>query len=323
MVLVPIVLAALALLFFRWYRGCRTRPALLSAIDRDPNRLRILAAYRAGQRRSGLYRTRAETPHEFARRIARDDWAELTAIVEGAAYRTPPPPPVLAQRAWELVRRLPRRLAHPRKVAKGTLRDKIRQAAGAVKPRLTLGPRLPKIKRPAQDTPRAPDMPPSEETQTGRGCILYAAATAGIIGAVVSMGLVFLLGGPNALFQNLLGPVPAVALVMGAGGGLITWIGVRLARDRWVVWVFLGSVGMTLLTVVASFAAQVAAVAVALLVPSLRWWQTRAEIIPGMIEGVTFLLPLTIPIGFLLGFCFFGVAGWLWGRWLASRSPYR
>jgi hypothetical protein len=119
--------------------------------------------------------------------------------------------------------------------------------------------------------------------------------------------------------ENMFGPVPAVALVMAVGSGLITWASLCVGRDRWVVWVFFGSVGMTLLTIIASAAAQVAAVVVALMIPSLRWWQTGAEIIPDMIDGVTYLLPLTIPIGFLLGFSFFGVAGWLWGRWSASR----
>jgi len=314
--LVLVVLFALVFFFLQWRAARRLSPARRSAIDQDPNRRRILAAYRAGQRRLGLYRAQAETPHEFANKIARDDWGELTAIVEGAAYRASPPSSDPAQRAWELVRRLPRRFPGPWNVARKSSRDYARSASAA-RPRFTPRPR--QVKAPAQTAPRTSNIPHDQGSRALRGCVLYAAAAAGIIGAVISTGLVLLLGGRRALFENMLGPVPAVALVMAVGGGLIAWASARLGRDRWVVWVFLGSVGMTLLTVVASFAAQVAAVAVALLVPSLRWWQTRAEIIPSMIGGVTFLLPLTIPIGFLLGFGFFGAAGWLWGRWSARE----
>jgi hypothetical protein len=310
-ILVLIVLAALAILLFRWRKARRFRPAQPSNIDRDPNRLRILAAYRAGQRRLGLYRAQAETPREFAGKIAGDDWGELTTVVESAAYRTASPSPALAQRAWELVRRLPCRTPDPWGAAKRISRE-YAQSIGAAKPRFALAPR--QLKQPAPIAPR------NEEARAMRGCVLYMAIAAGIIGAVISTGLVYLLGGRRALLENMLGPVPAVAFVMAVGGGLITWASLCVGRDRWVVWVFLGSVGMTLLTIIASAAAQFAAVAVALLIPSLRWWQTRAEIIPGMIDSVTFLLPLTIPIGFLLGFSFFGVAGWLWGRRSASKS---
>ena len=86
--LVPVILVALAFLLSFLLR--RSQPSRFSTLDRDPNRLRILAAYRAGQRRLGLYRAPAETPHEFAQRIAHDDWGELTTVVEGAAYRTAP-----------------------------------------------------------------------------------------------------------------------------------------------------------------------------------------------------------------------------------------
>jgi hypothetical protein len=308
-ILILIVLAALVVMFFQWRRARRLRPAQSSGIDRDPNRLRILAAYRAGQSRLGLYRAQAQTPREFAATIARDEWAELTAAVESAAYRTQPPSPALAQRAWELVRRLPRRLPNPWGAAKSVVRG-YSQNMGAVRSRLTRAPR--KLERPA------PIVSPTEEARAMRGCVLYMTLAAGVIGAALSTGLVYLLGGRHALLENMLGPVPAVALVMALGGGLITWASIRVGRDRWVVWVFLGSLGTTLLTTAASGAAQAAAVAVALLVPSLRWWQTGAEIIPGMIDGVTYLLPITIPIGFLLGFSFFGVGGWLWGRRSAS-----
>lgn len=84
--LVPAVLVGLGLLaFFLWCAGRRPRRGALFAIDLDPNRLRILAAYRAGQRRLGLYRAHSETLREFARRIARDDWGEADGHRRGSS----------------------------------------------------------------------------------------------------------------------------------------------------------------------------------------------------------------------------------------------
>ena len=110
LLLVPL---ALILLFFLarylWRAAHRSRPARFPSIDLDPNRRRILAAYRAGQKRLKRYRARAETPREFARRLARDDWSELTTAVEQAAYRVTPPSAGLAQRVQELLSRIRRR----------------------------------------------------------------------------------------------------------------------------------------------------------------------------------------------------------------------
>jgi len=107
LLLVPL---ALILLFFfaryLWRAAHRSRRARFPNIDLDPNRQRILAAYRAGQKRLKRYRARAETPREFARRLARDDWSELTAAVEQAAYRVTPPSAGLARRVQEILSHL-------------------------------------------------------------------------------------------------------------------------------------------------------------------------------------------------------------------------
>ena len=298
--LVLVILVALAFLLRFLLR--RSQPSRFSTLDRDPNRLRILAAYRAGQRRLGLYRVPAETPHEFAQRIARDDWGELTTVVEGAAYRTATPSPALAQRAWELLRRLPRR----------PLRDFFHSSL-AVKLRFPIALRLPKIKRPA---PRAPDAERGERITTGRGCVLGMAAVTGLIALGAAMGVVFLLSGSRGVLLGLFGPIPAFALIIAIGGGFITSVGLRIARDNWVRWILVGSVGMTLFAVVALIAAEL--VLVALFVPAYQWFQPDNLALAK--SDVIFLLPITIPIGFLIGFGFFGAAGWLWGRRLASRS---
>jgi hypothetical protein len=73
---------------------------------------------------------------------------------------------------------------------------------------------------------------------------------------------------------------------------------------------------MTLFAVVALIAAEL--VLVALFVPAYQWFQP--DNLSLMRGDVIFLLPITIPIGFLIGFAFFGAAGWLWARWSTSRS---
>jgi hypothetical protein len=84
----------------------RPRPAVSAAIDSDPNRLCILAAYRAGLKRLKLRRAPAQTPRELAHRLGRSDWDELTAAAEQAAYRVTPPPASLARRAQSLISNL-------------------------------------------------------------------------------------------------------------------------------------------------------------------------------------------------------------------------
>ena len=300
---VPIILVVLAfLLRFLLRRARHSQPSQYSALDHDPNRLRILAAYRAGQRRLGLYRAPPETPQELARRIARDDWGELTTVVEGAAYRTAPPSPALAQRALELLRQLPRR----------PLREVIHSSVGTIRPRLPVTLHLPRVKR---FTPRAPRAEDSEKVATGRGFVLGMSALIGLIALIVATGVVFLIGGSQGALLSLFGPIPAFALTAAMGGGFIASVGLRVARDNWVRWILIGTVGMTLFAVVALIAAEIALVA--LFVPSYQWFHPDNL---ALARGdVVFLLPITIPIGFLMGFGIFGAAGWLRGRWLASK----
>ncbi|MGH2524134.1 MAG: transglutaminase TgpA family protein, partial [Anaerolineales bacterium] len=96
--LVPaLLLLFFSFLFFLSRRLRRPKP-IFSTIDSDPNRARILAAYRAAQRKLKLRRAPAQTPRELAHQLARDDWDELTSAVEQAAYRVTPPSPALAER---------------------------------------------------------------------------------------------------------------------------------------------------------------------------------------------------------------------------------
>ncbi len=87
-------------------RAPRPRPAYSVAIDSDPNRLRILAAYRAALQHLKIRRAPAQTPRELAHRLARADWDQLTAVVEQAAYRVTPPTASLARRAQSLISNL-------------------------------------------------------------------------------------------------------------------------------------------------------------------------------------------------------------------------
>jgi len=106
-ILLPLLFLFLLLfLFARLRAALRARASRFSAIDRDPNRQRILAAYRRGQKLLRRYRAPAQTPREFARRLALAEWDELTRAVERAAYDPAPPAPSLARRAQELVSRL-------------------------------------------------------------------------------------------------------------------------------------------------------------------------------------------------------------------------
>jgi len=139
----------------------------------------------------------------------------------------------------------------------------------------------------------------------------------GLIALIVATGVVFLISGPRGMILSLFGPIPAFALTAAMGGGFITSVGLRIAHDNWVRWILIGSVGMTLIAIVALIAAEIALVA--LFVPSYQWFHPDNL---ALARGdVAFLLPITIPIGFLMGFGIFGAAGWLRGRWLVSRSP--
>ena len=104
---VVMVLGLAAWLFWLGLRQTqRERPAGLAVIDDDLNRRRILAAYTAGQRRLKRFRRPAETPTEFARRVALPDWDEVTQAAEQAAYRPQAPSPWLAEKVRQMVGRL-------------------------------------------------------------------------------------------------------------------------------------------------------------------------------------------------------------------------
>lgn len=107
-VLFSLAVLALAgwLFWLGWRQLRRERAAGFGAIDRDDNRRRILAAYRAGQRRLRRYRLPAETPSEFASRVGRPEWNEITQAAEQAAYRPAPPTSSLAEQVKRLVRQL-------------------------------------------------------------------------------------------------------------------------------------------------------------------------------------------------------------------------
>ncbi|MCC7362515.1 MAG: transglutaminase family protein [Anaerolineales bacterium] len=111
----PLLLAAALLLataaVWLLVRAWRLRPASspgYSALDADPQRRRLLAAYQVGLRRLRLRRSAAETLSEVARRVGHPAWDEVTAAVELAAYRPQPPSRPLADRVWSIVRRLRR-----------------------------------------------------------------------------------------------------------------------------------------------------------------------------------------------------------------------
>ena len=101
------VLALAGWLFWLgWRQLRRERPVGFGAIDANVNRRRILAAYQAGQRRLRRYRLPAETPDEFARRIGKPDWDQVTQAAEQAAYRPAVPSDSLTQQVQRLVSRL-------------------------------------------------------------------------------------------------------------------------------------------------------------------------------------------------------------------------
>jgi hypothetical protein len=104
------------------------------------------------------------------------------------------------------------------------------------------------------------------------------------------------------------------------GAALITWVSLRVARENWLRWVILGIVGMMLFTVLALVAGEFAVVAIELVRPPHPLWNTPVELAALIVNDVLFLLPISVPIGFLFGFGFFGAAGWLWARRLASRA---
>lgn len=297
-----ILLAFVALgLFLRRRRLSLAIPAL-ALIDRDPNRLRILAAYRAGQRRLHRFRAQAETPHEFSARLGRDDWRELTALVETAAYRPAPPAPALARRAGELVHRLPRR----------PWREILASNVEAARPHL----QPPKIFRPAFFTLLAERQ---AELRAGGKLACIIAVTCGLIGYVIAfiVSVLFNSGSLHLPLMALFGLLPAIALTLALGGGVVTLACVWLARDRWLRWVALGGGGMMFIAGLATAAGEVAQVIlVVLFAPAQIWWHSRAELAYTMLVDVFFLLPISLLVGLLLGLLIFGVCGLAWRQWL-------
>jgi hypothetical protein len=77
-------------------------------LEADPNRTRILGLYRAALRRLARPRPLALTPREFAAQISNATFAELTDLLEIAAYRPLAPSSQMAARANALLRALPR-----------------------------------------------------------------------------------------------------------------------------------------------------------------------------------------------------------------------
>jgi hypothetical protein len=277
----------------------RLEPAV---IDHDPNRLRILAAYRAGQRRLHRFRAQAETPREFSARLGRNDWRELTALVETAAYRPAPPASALALRAGELVRRLPRR----------PWREMLRSNVEAVQPHL----RPPKFLRPAFLALAAERQ---VELRAGGRLARVMVMVFGLLGYVIAflVSVLFNHGSLHLPPVTLFGTLPAIALTIALGGAAVTMLCVWLARDRWLGWMGLGAAGMTFVTGLATAAGEVALVILTVLFDRAHiWWHSLHELASTMVFDVVFLLPFSLPIGFLMGVVIFGACGLAWVRWL-------
>jgi hypothetical protein len=148
-------------------------------------------------------------------------------------------------------------------------------------------------------------------------------AICGIIGYVAALGVSLLLnGGSGHLpWETWLGSLPAIALTLALGGGGVTLACVWLARERWWLWVLLGGLGLALVTGLATAGAEVVLVVlVALFDHPQIWWHSWHELGFTMFADVAFLLPLSLPIGFLLGVLIFGAAGLVWMRWLEAEG---
>ncbi len=269
-------------------------------------RRRILAVYRAGQRQLGRFRMPAETPQEFARGLARADWQELTALVETAAYRPAPPAPELARRAAELVRHLPSRPWRER-LAAGTAdrRPRARVANGAWSAALRLTPER------------------QAELQAGLKLGERMAVVCGLAGYVLAFGLSVLFNGGSVRLPwvTLLGTLPAIALTLALGGLGVTLACVALARERWWLWVLLGGSGMALVTAAATVTGDAALISlVALFDRAQIWWHSPVELLFTSLADILFLMPISLPTGFLLGVLLFGAAGLVWSRWLEAQG---
>jgi protein-glutamine gamma-glutamyltransferase len=276
---------------------------LARALDDNPNRLRILAAYRAGQRRLHRFRAQAETPRQFSARLGRADWQELTALVELAAYRTAPPALEQAQRARGLLQRLPRR----------AWSETVSSSVAALQARLE-----PWVRPPAWAV-----LVPARraELQAGRGFIRAMAVACGLVGYALAFGVSVLFNGGSMRLPlvNVLATLPAIALTLAAGGAGLTALCIWLAQGRWAGWMLAGAAGMALVTGLATVAGEVGLiVAVALFDHSHIWWSSGRELAATAVMDVLFLLPLSLCIGLLIGLVLFGAAGLMWARRLET-----
>jgi len=282
-----ISLVAFGVALVMLYRLWRTKPKSelfgFSTIDDDKNRQRILALYRAAQRKLKLQRATAETPRELARDLRNAEWDNLTVAVERAAYSIAPPTPALANATELLVQRLPR-IPHTRPLPRQPILPPIR---------------LPEMRWSLWPSPSA------------RRFTLIATALMSVIGFVLATLVTMLLIGRHLPLFVWLGSIPAITLTLALGAGVIATIGVRLPPERWMWWLPLGALGMAfsgLLSIVAS--QSVLAVVVPRLAPDQVWWDVSASPIFIIVRAALFLSPLSVSIGFLLGLFFFGVAGW-------------
>jgi len=269
---------------------------------RDPNVQRILQTYVAGQKRLKQKRQLTETPHEFARRIGRADWDELTQVVEAAAYRLVPPPTTLVQRAGELVEHLPR-------LSWGEL---IAFESTHLAEQITWRP--PATLR----WPRLPDPRSAEEKRLGQGVAPFVAVIVGGAGFIAAAAISMLLNGTWRLPLKIwFGPLLALGVSMAVGGAVMAWLGMRYARDNWARWLTLGSLGTVCFATLGLFVSEV--VALSLFVRQSPTPVSRRELLRIALGDLLFLTPFAFTIGFLIGLVAFGIVGLWWQRRVNSR----
>jgi len=278
-VLISFVILLLYILFTRWRAALRSRAPRFSTIDRDPNRLNILAAYRQGQRRMGHYRPSARTPREFARQLAFAEWSELTLAAERAAYDPLPPSPSLAHRATALLQQLPRQ--------------------AFVLPHFTL--------------PALPSFSFFKRLQFTRPEIDLMSRLAALM-SVLGFGLTTLLfmiivhtvSLPPRVLTSVIIPATLVFIL---GTLLTTWCALRTARHLWH-WMFTGLIGLGLtamgVTPLTEF------LAARLLFSPVNQWP--ADSVSFMIAYIVVMTSITTSVSAIIGAAVFGLAGRLWSR---------
>lgn len=284
---------ALALLYYLWRTQPKNSAVQFSMIDNDPNRQRILALYRLAQRKLKLRRASAETPRELARDLHNAEWDALTRAVEHAAYNIAPPTRALASATASLVQHLPR-LAHSRPAPHQ--------------------PGTPRLRLPHWRWSLWPNA-------SARQFTLIVMALMGLIGFVLATLVTMLMAGRHLPLYVWLGSIPAIALTLAMGAGVIATIGVRLPPERWTLWIPLGALGMALSGLLSGLASQAALVfLVPRLAPEQVWWEATASPMFIIVSVGLSLAPLTVALGILLGVLFFGVGGWVWGNWATDKD---